>query len=100
MQDHLTLKLHLLPSQTVPIQQADPLVQGSVRLLWRQLSLVPPDLLPVLVRGQFERPLQKAFPVGSLDDCRCHLFLFPAQSAANWLIRHLQEIKETFTVKT
>lgn len=33
-------------------------------------------------------------PVGSLDDHRCHLFLFPAQGAADWLIGHLQGIKE------
>lgn len=90
MQDYLVLKLHLLPVQVIPVQQAKPSAQESVRLPLGRVPPDPCDLFPVLVGGQFKCPLQKALPVGSLDDRCCHFFLFPAQGAADWLVGHLR----------
>lgn len=103
MEKNLTLKLHLdgeianwnawrrlVCLHAGPVQLTDSFTEKSFCFWWQHLITPSLCLLSILVGGQFDCPLQEVFPVNSLNYCCCHLFLFPAQSAADWLIWHLQ----------
>lgn len=104
VEEKFTLKLHpgggiftwdswhrLICVLAAPIQLIDAFTKKSFCFWGPRLISSPCCLLSIFVGGQFDRPLQEVFPVNPLDYCGCNLFLFPAQSAADWLVRHLQQ---------
>lgn len=95
MQDDFFLKFHrggghsrlLAPPLSIQLTHAP--AEQTLGFRGRYLLSVALCLLSVPVGRQVHGAQQQVFPVRPLDDDCCHLFLFPAQGAADWFIWHL-----------